>query len=84
MEEETRQTQSLCFLKKKKKKNPRSLDHAASGDLECGEALDEMTDQMESYGPGQVQIDGFIAGRYEQHLPWDITGSAFFGIFIKA
>lgn len=27
------------------------------------EALDGMTDQMEICGPGQVQIDGFIAGR---------------------
>lgn len=31
--------------------------------LEYREALDGMTDQMEICGPGQVQIDGFIAGR---------------------
>lgn len=31
--------------------------------LERREALDGMTDQMEICGPGQEQIDGFIAGR---------------------
>jgi hypothetical protein len=31
--------------------------------LERREALDGMTDQMGIYGPGQVQIDGFRAGR---------------------
>lgn len=31
--------------------------------LEHREALDGMTDQMEICGPGQVQIDGFGAGR---------------------
>lgn len=31
--------------------------------LECREALGGMTDQMEICGPGQEQIDGFIAGR---------------------
>jgi hypothetical protein len=31
--------------------------------LDFREALDEMVDQMKNCGPGQVQIDGFTAGR---------------------